>query len=145
MSPIGSCRRARSLRNSVHNDNTVRRYLPWPWYRSRRLDTRPAVNSTSNLRFFFLFPVELRLAAIGLGWKSVTPGSQVTIAAGDIKYVQWLRCVPLMLNMCVTTRLWTSMRRVARNFQLRIILKDNRRRETFDGFQREVSIMTVAI
>jgi len=43
----------------------------------------------------------------------------VPMAAGDIKWAQWLR--------------------VARNFQLRVGLKDDRRRETFDGFMREAS------
>ncbi|KAF8321969.1 structure-specific recognition protein-domain-containing protein [Cantharellus anzutake] len=59
----------------------------------------------------------LRLAALGLGWKSNTTETKVTIPAGDIKYMQWMR--------------------VARNFQLRVIMKDQRTRHTFDGFQRE--------
>lgn len=105
--------------------------------------TAPGLTDAFNLSFFS-FLAELRLAAIGLGWKSVTTGSQVTIAAGDIKYVQWIRCVPLV-RPCTCRRAYrVSMRRVARNFQLRVILKDNRRRETFDGFQREVS-MSVSV
>jgi hypothetical protein len=31
-----------------------------------------------------------------------------------------------------------NLYRVARNFQLRVLLKEGRRRETFDGFLREV-------
>lgn len=61
---------------------------------------------------------EIRFAASGMAWKGEDPdGEMVGIASGDIKWVQWLR--------------------VARNYQLRVGLKD-RSRETFDGFTREV-------
>jgi structure-specific recognition protein 1 len=56
-----------------------------------------------------------RIATGGMAWKGEE--SDVAMATGDIKWAQWLR--------------------VARNFQLRIGLKD-RKRETFDGFMREV-------
>ncbi|EJD50613.1 FACT complex subunit POB3 [Auricularia subglabra TFB-10046 SS5] len=60
---------------------------------------------------------KIRFAQSGLAWKALQGEHTATIAAGNIKWAQWLR--------------------VARNFQLRVGLKDNRRRETFDGFQRE--------
>ncbi|KZW01517.1 SSrecog-domain-containing protein [Exidia glandulosa HHB12029] len=60
---------------------------------------------------------KIRLAQTGIAWKALQGDSTATIAAANIKWAQWLR--------------------VARNFQLRVGLKDNRRRETFDGFQRE--------
>ncbi|KAI0736325.1 SSrecog-domain-containing protein [Fomitopsis betulina] len=60
---------------------------------------------------------KIRFAASGMAWKGEDPdGEMVGIASGDIKWVQWLR--------------------VARNYQLRVGLKD-RSRETFDGFTRE--------
>ena len=42
----------------------------------------------------------------------------VTVSANDIKWAKWIR--------------------VARNYRLRVGLKDNRRRESFDGFLRDV-------
>ncbi|EIN12861.1 SSrecog-domain-containing protein [Punctularia strigosozonata HHB-11173 SS5] len=60
---------------------------------------------------------KFRVAAAGMAWKADGKESTTTMMkAEDIKWAQWLR--------------------VARNFQLRIGLKD-RRRETFDGFVRE--------
>ncbi|KEP54311.1 FACT complex subunit POB3 [Rhizoctonia solani 123E] len=60
---------------------------------------------------------KIRFAPVGIAWKALESEDNIMIQAGDIKYCQWLR--------------------VARNFQLRLILKENRRRETFDGFLRE--------
>ena len=62
-------------------------------------------------------PPELRLAGSGMAWKGEENESVKAIPADEIKWAQWFR--------------------VARNFQLRVGLKD-RRRETFDGFVREV-------
>ncbi|KAL0961006.1 hypothetical protein HGRIS_005999 [Hohenbuehelia grisea] len=59
---------------------------------------------------------KFRVAASGMAWKGTETEGVTAMAATDIKWVQWLR--------------------VARNFQLRVGLKD-RRRETFDGFMRE--------
>ncbi|QRW20212.1 structure-specific recognition protein 1 [Rhizoctonia solani] len=59
----------------------------------------------------------IRFAPAGIAWKALEGEGSIMIQAGDIKYCQWLR--------------------VSRNFQLRLILKENRRRETFDGFLRE--------
>jgi structure-specific recognition protein 1 len=64
------------------------------------------------------FWTEIRVANSGLAWKALEGDATATVAAANIKWAQWIR--------------------VARNFQLRIGLKDNRRRETFDGFEREV-------
>ena len=70
--------------------------------------------SLTNLNFI----LEFRVAAGGMAWKSETKDNNVTsLPASDIKWAQWLR--------------------VARGYQLRVGLKD-RRRETFDGFEREV-------
>jgi structure-specific recognition protein 1 len=52
-----------------------------------------------------------------MAWKGEQGEQVVAMATADIKWAQWLR--------------------VARNFQLRVGLKD-RRREIFDGFMREV-------
>ncbi|CAE6352114.1 unnamed protein product [Rhizoctonia solani] len=60
---------------------------------------------------------KIRFAPAGIAWKALEGEGSIMIQAGDIKYCQWLR--------------------VSRNFQLRLILKENRRRETFDGFLRE--------
>ncbi|CAE6458340.1 unnamed protein product [Rhizoctonia solani] len=60
---------------------------------------------------------KIRFAPAGIAWKALESEQSIMIQAADIKYCQWLR--------------------VARNFQLRLILKENRRRETFDGFLRE--------
>jgi structure-specific recognition protein 1 len=59
----------------------------------------------------------MRVAASGMAWRGVESSETIAITAADIKSAQWLR--------------------VARGFQLRVGLKD-RRRETFDGFKREV-------
>lgn len=58
-----------------------------------------------------------------MAWKGVDTERPVAMSASSIKWAQWLR--------------------VARNFQLRIGIKEEKgdfRKETFDGFQREVSL-----
>ena len=65
-----------------------------------------------------LFSIELRLAASGMAWKGADTEALTAMSSADIKWAQWLR--------------------VARNFQLRVGLKDHRK-ESFDGFMREVS------
>lgn len=68
-------------------------------------------------------PVELRIAASGMAWRGEESGQTVAIPSDEIKWAQWIR--------------------VARNYQLRLGLgsKDkktaDRKRETFDGFQRD--------
>ncbi|KAG1745880.1 structure-specific recognition protein-domain-containing protein [Suillus paluster] len=59
---------------------------------------------------------KFRVAASGMAWKGEENDTVTAIPSAEIKWVQWYR--------------------VARNFQLRVGLKD-RRRETFDGFLRE--------
>ncbi|GAW06496.1 SSrecog-domain-containing protein [Lentinula edodes] len=66
---------------------------------------------------------KFRIAASGMAWKGVDTERPVAMSASSIKWAQWLR--------------------VARNFQLRIGIKEEKgdfRKETFDGFQREVGI-----
>lgn len=58
-----------------------------------------------------------------MAWKGSESEGVTAMAAGDIKWAQWVR--------------------VARNFQLRIGMKDHRR-EKFDGFMREVHPLTDA-
>ena len=53
-----------------------------------------------------------------MAWKAEEGDQMVAMQASDIKWAQWIR--------------------VARNYQLRVGLKD-RSKETFDGFVREVS------
>lgn len=60
----------------------------------------------------------LRLAQSGLGWKARKGEGLFTVRDSDLKRTSWLR--------------------VARNFQLRIQLRDGRIVK-FDGFQRDVS------
>lgn len=64
-----------------------------------------------------LEPGKLRMAATGMGWKGERDDKPTTIAAGDLKWMQWLR--------------------VGRGFQLRIGLKGEKRRVAFEGFPRE--------
>ncbi|KAI0357507.1 SSrecog-domain-containing protein [Trametes cingulata] len=59
---------------------------------------------------------KFRIAASGMAWKQEAGNAMVAMQASDIKWAQWIR--------------------VARNYQLRVGLKD-RSRETFDGFVRE--------
>ncbi|KIM63383.1 hypothetical protein SCLCIDRAFT_755964 [Scleroderma citrinum Foug A] len=59
---------------------------------------------------------KFRVAGSGMAWKGEENEKVIALPAGDIKWAQWFR--------------------VARNFQLRVGLKD-RRKETFDGFMRE--------
>lgn len=58
-----------------------------------------------------------------MAWMNNETREVVTIPAGDIKWAAWMR--------------------VARNYRLRIGMKDatNRRREDFDGFLRDVSVV----
>ena len=65
------------------------------------------------------FPgIEFRIAVSGMAWKGEEGDHMVAMQASDIKWAQWIR--------------------VARNYQLRVGMKD-RSKETFDGFVREVS------
>jgi structure-specific recognition protein 1 len=64
---------------------------------------------------------ELRIGASGISWRSSEDGRIVNVPVHDLKWVEWLR--------------------VARNFQLRVGLKGDRRREAFDGFLRQVSVV----
>jgi structure-specific recognition protein 1 len=57
------------------------------------------------------------VAASGMGWKGVDSEGRTLLSSDNIKWAQWLR--------------------VARNYQLRVGMKD-RKRFTFDGFLREV-------
>ncbi|KAI0712476.1 SSrecog-domain-containing protein [Earliella scabrosa] len=59
---------------------------------------------------------KFRIAVSGMAWKAEEGDKMVAMQASDIKWAQWIR--------------------VARNYQLRVGLKD-RSRETFDGFVRE--------
>jgi POB3-like N-terminal PH domain len=65
---------------------------------------------------------ELRIGPQGVAWKPLEgegDAKSVMVQATDIKWAEWLR--------------------VARNFQLRIGLKEKGKRVTFDGFVKEVS------
>ena len=56
-----------------------------------------------------------------MGWKGEESEETKSIPSTDIKWVQWLR--------------------VARNYQIRVALKDGKR-VTFDGFSKDVSSST---
>ncbi|ETW81622.1 hypothetical protein HETIRDRAFT_475056 [Heterobasidion irregulare TC 32-1] len=64
----------------------------------------------------FQKPGKFRVANSGMAWREEEKDEVTSMPNSDIKWAQWLR--------------------VARGFQLRVGLKD-RRRETFDGFERE--------
>ena len=66
---------------------------------------------------------ELRIAASGMAWMGNDTKRVVTLSAGDIKWAMWMR--------------------VARNHQVRVGLKGDRQRETFDGFTRDVCLFKV--
>lgn len=66
---------------------------------------------------------EIRIGPQGMAWKPLdaeAAAQPVTIAAADVKWAEWLR--------------------VARNFQLRVGLKEKGKRVTFDGFLKEVCL-----
>jgi hypothetical protein len=64
------------------------------------------------------FSSEFRVASSGMAWRGEDAEKVIAMSSGDIKWARWLR--------------------VARGFQLRVGMKD-RRREAFDGFERDVS------
>ena len=64
-------------------------------------------------------PGILKLAPSGIGWKTSDSENIVTISAEEFKKMQWMR--------------------VARNYQLRIALK-NGNAARFDGFNKDVCI-----
>lgn len=70
----------------------------------------------AKFHFFTSFFTEFRVAASGMAWKGVDSEGVTAMASADIKWVQWMR--------------------VARDFQLRVGLRDHRK-EKFDGFMRE--------
>jgi len=84
----------------------------------QKLGVRRALSWGATVR---LTLAEFRIAASGMAWKGEEGEAVTALSSADIKWAQWLR--------------------VARSFQLRVGLKD-RRRETFDGFIREVSSRT---
>ena len=59
------------------------------------------------------------MAASGMAWMNSETKAVVSVPAAEIKWAQWMR--------------------VARNFRLRIGIKDKGKRENFDGFMRDVS------
>ena len=64
---------------------------------------------------------ELRVGPQGVAWKPLEGEGDmksIMVQANDIKWAEWLR--------------------VARNFQLRVGLKEKGKRVTFDGFVKEV-------
>jgi structure-specific recognition protein 1 len=62
---------------------------------------------------------ELRIGSSGISWKALEGGKTINVPASELKWAEWTR--------------------VARQFQLRVGLKDTWRREAFDGFTRPVS------
>ncbi|KAG8774406.1 FACT complex subunit, partial [Serendipita sp. 397] len=59
----------------------------------------------------------LRVGSAGISWKALEGGNNVNVPASEIKWVEWTR--------------------VARNYQLKIGLKDTWKRESFENFRRE--------
>ncbi|CAG7852198.1 FACT complex subunit pob3 AltName: Full=Facilitates chromatin transcription complex subunit pob3 [Serendipita indica DSM 11827] len=59
----------------------------------------------------------LRIGATGISWKVLEGDKRVNVPASELKWAEWTR--------------------VARNYQLRIGLKDTWKRESFEGFRRE--------
>jgi len=73
-----------------------------------------------SLTQFPCFCTEFRIAQSGMGWKGEESAATKSIPSTDIKWVQWLR--------------------VARNYRIRVAMKDGTR-ATFDGFSRDVSFL----
>ena len=78
----------------------------------------------SLLLFFadsnLLFQLEFLVASSGMAWRGEDDAeNDIAMSSSDIEWARWLH--------------------VARRFQLRFGLKD-RRREVFDGFERDVSL-----
>lgn len=67
---------------------------------------------------FLICSTEFRMAASGMAWMN-NEKEVVSVPGAEIKWAAWFR--------------------VARNFRLRVGLKDKSRRENFDGFMRDVS------
>jgi POB3-like N-terminal PH domain len=78
----------------------------------------------SHVASNFIFPLEFRVASSGMAWRGEDAENVVAMSSTDIKWVRWLR--------------------VARGFQLRVGLKD-RRREVFEGFERDVSYLLLQL
>ncbi|KZT52506.1 SSrecog-domain-containing protein [Calocera cornea HHB12733] len=62
-------------------------------------------------------PGEIRLTHGGLAWQGTETKAVVTVASESMRAAQWIR--------------------VARSFQLRLLLSSDKRRVTFDGFHRD--------
>lgn len=60
------------------------------------------------------------MASSGMAWMNGETKEIVSVPAADIKWAVWMR--------------------VARNYRLRVGLKDKVTRENFDGFMRDVSL-----
>ena len=65
------------------------------------------------------------MASSGMAWMNNETKDVVSVPAADIKWASWFR--------------------VARNFRLRVGLKDKSRRENFDGFMRDVSCLVLTL
>lgn len=65
----------------------------------------------------------MRIGSSGISWKALEGGKTINVPASELKWVEWTR--------------------VARQFQLRVGLKDSWRREAFDGFTRQVKMTRV--
>jgi structure-specific recognition protein 1 len=76
------------------------------------------ITPTLHIGSHLTFPLEFRVASSGMAWRGEDAENVIAMSSTDIKWARWLR--------------------VARGFQLRVGLKD-RRREVFDGFERDVS------
>jgi hypothetical protein len=96
------------------DDNPIRQGIPWSLNRARKCVIHCHSRTSSSL----IFPLEFRIASSGMAWRGEDAENVVAMSSGDIKWVRWLR--------------------VARGFQLRVGMKD-RRKEVFDGFERDVS------
>ncbi len=76
------------------------------------------ITPTLHIGSHLTFPLEFRVASSGMAWRGEDAENVIAMSSTDVKWARWLR--------------------VARGFQLRVGLKD-RRREVFDGFERDVS------
>lgn len=105
-----------SVLASRQNDNSIRQGISWSLNRARKCVIHLYSSFPIPISSFLL---EFRVAASGMAWRGEDDAENViAMSSSDIKWARWLR--------------------VARGFQLRLGLKD-RRREVFDGFERDVS------
>ena len=102
---------------TTRNDHTIRPNIPWNVTRTRKYGH---IFTSQKPKTHFSHEIsEFRIAPSGMAWKGSDSEGVTAIPSTDIKWSQWMR--------------------VARQYQLRVGLKD-RKKEEFEGFTKEVCV-----